>query len=58
VHVSVDEKITLAVSRDGGLTNMEVKGTMLVNISDPSVGKVRFQIETDPSKNIPFQVGC
>lgn len=55
VHVSVDEKITLGVSRDGGLNNMEVKGTMLVNITDAAVGKVRLHIDTDPSKNIPFQ---
>lgn len=55
VHVSIDEKINLAVSRDGGLSNMEVKGTMLVNISDPAFGKVRLHLATEGDRQMPFQ---
>ncbi|KAI8848974.1 hypothetical protein BC829DRAFT_393036 [Chytridium lagenaria] len=38
VHVTVDEKISLRVNRDGALENMEVKGTLTLLVRDSKPG--------------------
>lgn len=56
IHVKVDEKITLRANRDGGLEEMEVKGTMFVSVFDAEKAKLQLAITKDDSKNVPFQV--
>ncbi len=53
----MDEKITLRASRDGGLEEMEVKGTMFVSVYDADKAKMQVRIKKDAAKNVPYQVG-
>jgi hypothetical protein len=44
VHLSVKEKISLELSRDGGVNSLEVKGELDLRISDPSSSKVFLSV--------------
>ena len=56
VHVKVDEKITLTGGRDGGLQNMEIRGLVLLRISDPQFGKICVKLENNDDKGFQMQV--
>lgn len=55
VHVKVDEKITLTGGRDGGLQNMEIRGLVLLRISDPQFGKICVKLENNDDKGFQMQ---
>ncbi|CAG8647558.1 12369_t:CDS:10, partial [Acaulospora morrowiae] len=44
VHISITEKISLQVNRDGGLENLEVKGDMELTISDPNMTRIKISV--------------
>ncbi|KAN0065380.1 coatomer subunit delta [Thecaphora frezii] len=44
VHVTVREKISITGNRDGGLDSLEIKGDMVLRISDPSLAKLRVAL--------------
>lgn len=56
VHVKVDEKITLIGGRDGGLQNMEIRGLVLLRISDLQFGKICLKVENNDKKGFQMQV--
>ena len=56
VHVNIDEKITLSAERDGGIQNMEVKGAMVLQISDPQKNKVHLQVHAVESPSLQLKV--
>lgn len=56
IHIKIDEKITLRANRDGGLDDMDVKGTMLVSVYDESKGRLQVAISKDANKNMSYQV--
>ena len=56
VHVKVDEKITLIGGKDGGLQNMEIRGLVLLRISDSQFGRICLKVENDDKKGFQFQV--
>ena len=56
VHVKVDEKVTLVGGRDGGLQNMEIRGLVLLRISDSQFGKICLKVENDDKKGFQMQV--
>lgn len=46
VHLITTEKISLSVSRDGGIQSMEVKGDLLLRISDASKAAIFINVST------------
>ncbi|XP_046853319.1 coatomer subunit delta-like [Xenia sp. Carnegie-2017] len=55
VHISVDEKISLTAGRDGGLQNMEVRGLILLRISDAEYGRITIAVENDDQLGFQLQ---
>jgi len=54
VHIKLDETITLSTSRDGGMENMEVKGTMLLSVNNPDTARVKIAFNKNDDENIAF----
>lgn len=46
VHLATIEKLNLAISRDGGIQNMEVKGDLMLQITDSAKAAIRLQVTT------------
>jgi hypothetical protein len=44
VHISIDERISATIKRDGGVDSLEIKGDMTLKVSDPAKAKVRLEI--------------
>lgn len=58
VHVHIEEKITMVANRDGGLENMEVKGDLMLRVSDPARTKISLALRHLDDSSIQFKVGC
>ena len=56
VHIKVDEKISLSAGRDGGLQNMEVRGLILLRISDAENGRITIAVENEDKLGFQLQV--
>ncbi|KAJ3414872.1 Coatomer subunit delta [Chytridiales sp. JEL 0842] len=54
VHIVIEEKVSVKVSRDGGLENMEVKGTMQLRVSDPSKAQLRIALRPLDTSQLQF----
>lgn len=54
VHLKVDEKISLSAGRDGGLQHMEVRGILVLRISDAEYGQITIAVENND--NLGFQL--
>lgn len=46
VRLATLEKLTLIVSRDGGIQNMEIKGDLMLQITDASKAAIRINVST------------
>ncbi|KAI9343336.1 hypothetical protein DFJ73DRAFT_841956 [Zopfochytrium polystomum] len=46
VHIFIEEKVSVRVSRDGGLDNMEIKGKMELRTTDPSKAHLRVSLKS------------
>ncbi|SAM67005.1 related to coatomer delta subunit (delta-coat protein) [Ustilago bromivora] len=57
VHVVIKERISISGNRDGGLDSLEIKGDLLLKITDPSLAKVRVQIAPPEKGNIVLSAG-
>lgn len=57
VHLKIDEKIVLTAGRDGGLQNMEVRGLMLLRISEAEYGRITIAVDNDDKLGFQMQVG-
>ncbi|KAF9896146.1 hypothetical protein BX616_008050, partial [Lobosporangium transversale] len=55
VHVHIEEKITMVANRDGGLENMEVKGDLMLRVSDPSFTKISLSLSHLDDSSIQFK---
>lgn len=56
VHAIISEKISLAATHDGGLENLEIKGDMILKISDPNSTRLRIQLDNSFNRNFQFKV--
>ena len=56
VHLMVQEKIVVTAGCDGGLQNMEVLGTLKLNISDPQYACMLVTIDNQDDQSLQFQV--
>ncbi|KAG2174386.1 hypothetical protein INT43_004409 [Umbelopsis isabellina] len=55
VHVTAEERMRLVANRDGGLEQMEIKGVLVLKISDPSAGKVRILVNAVEESSLQFK---
>ncbi|CDF38841.1 Coatomer subunit delta [Chondrus crispus] len=46
IHLATIEKLNLTVSRDGGIQNMEVKGDLMLRVTDSAKAGIRLQVST------------
>ena len=51
MQLLLEEKMTLKANKDGGLTSMEVKGSLMLRVTDPSKAscKIALSLEDDPA---------
>lgn len=55
IHLSTIEKLNLTVSRDGGIQSMEVKGDLMLRITDSSKAAVTIQVSTGDAEQNGIQ---
>lgn len=55
VHLATVEKLSLTVSRDGGIQNMEVKGDLMLRITDSSKAAIRLNVSTGNAESSGIQ---
>lgn len=56
VHVQIEEKITVVANRDGGLESMEVKGDLMLRVTDPALAKISLALTHVEDSAIQFKV--
>ena len=56
IHLKVEEKVMLTAGRHGGLQNMEVRGIVMLRITDPNLSKISIPYENRDSKGFQMQV--
>lgn len=55
IHATIDEQISARLSRDGMLKSFNVKGNLLLRISDPSMTKVKLDLIANQSHGAQFK---
>lgn len=55
VHLATVEKLSLTVSRDGGIQNLEVKGDLMLRITDSSKAAIRLNVSTGDAESNGIQ---
>lgn len=55
ISVTVTENLSAQLARDGNLKSFEVKGTLLLRITDPSLAKLKLKIKADTSTGAAFK---
>uniref|UniRef100_T2MG56 Coatomer subunit delta n=1 Tax=Hydra vulgaris TaxID=6087 RepID=T2MG56_HYDVU len=55
VHLKFEEKITLTAGRHGGLQNMEVRGLIMLRITDAGFAKIEIVVDNNFSKDFQMQ---
>ncbi|KAI8907288.1 Longin-like domain-containing protein [Gorgonomyces haynaldii] len=53
VHVLVEEKVSANINREGGLHSLEVNGTVLLKVNDPSCARLRLGLEQGTGNTHP-----
>jgi hypothetical protein len=57
VHISVEEKVSAMIKRDGGVGSVEVKGDMMLRVSDPNKARIKVAISGAlEDENVQFKV--
>lgn len=47
VHLVLKERVSMSAHRDGGVSSLEVKGDLLLKITDKAATRLRVQLDTD-----------
>ncbi|KAG0167425.1 hypothetical protein DFQ28_006098 [Apophysomyces sp. BC1034] len=55
VHIDVEERVSLAANKDGGLENMDVKGVLTLKVTDPSQARIRIAMKAADDTSIQFK---
>ena len=55
VNITIEEKLTVVMNREGGVEAMEVKGTLGVTVNDENSGRCEIPIELGANKDFKFQ---
>lgn len=56
VHITVEEKLSINLSRDGAINSSELTGVLYVHVRDERHCKVKFLVDFDDSQNVQIQV--
>ncbi|VDN21246.1 unnamed protein product [Gongylonema pulchrum] len=56
VHIKIEEKLSAVVSRDGGLENGEVQGSVALSLSDPQFATISVRIANNDKRGAQLQV--
>ena len=54
--MKVEEKVMLTAGRHGGLQNMEVRGIVLLRVTDPNMSKISISYDNNDNKGFQMQV--
>lgn len=57
VHITIEEKLNLEMSRDGAVRTSELTGVVMINIEEEQFAKVKFLVECDDAEHVQIQVG-
>ncbi|KAJ5259450.1 Clathrin adaptor mu subunit C-terminal [Penicillium angulare] len=55
IHVTIAETISATLTREGALKSFEVKGDLQLRISDPSLTKLRLDLQATPTHGAQFR---
>lgn len=55
VHIRVEEKLTVATGRDGGLQALDVHGMITLRVSDQKYGKIKIGVANNDDKGAQLQ---
>ncbi|KAI7697304.1 Coatomer subunit delta, partial [Sarcoptes scabiei] len=55
VHITVEEKLSINLSRDGAINSSELTGVLYVHVRDERHCKVKFLVDFDDSQNVQIQ---
>ncbi|KAM7209238.1 putative coatomer subunit delta [Naviculisporaceae sp. PSN 640] len=55
IHVTVNEAITANLSREGGLNSLSISGDLTLRVSDPSLTKIKLNLDATPSHGAQFK---
>ncbi|KAF7721910.1 hypothetical protein EC973_003949 [Apophysomyces ossiformis] len=55
VHIDIEERISLAANKDGGLEHMDVKGVLTLKVTDPSKARLRIAMKAAEDTSIQFK---
>lgn len=56
VHVWIEERVSVAANRDGGLEQMEVRGVLTLRVGDAANARVRLTLQAADDPAINFKV--
>lgn len=56
VHVEIEEHMTAIINRDGGLDQLEVKGSLVLQISESEKGRVKLILQPANDGDTQFKV--
>lgn len=55
IHITVAEKISAKLSKEGTLKSFSVKGDLQLRITDPALTKVKLDLSANPTHNAQFK---
>jgi len=55
VNISIEEKMSVVMNREGALESMEIKGTLGVTVNDETVGKCEVPLKIGKNPDFKFQ---
>ena len=58
VHITIEERLNLELSRDGAPQHSELTGVVLILIQDEQYSKVKFLVDCDDAEHVQIQVCC
>ncbi len=55
IHVTINEAIAAKISREGGLNSFSISGDLTLRVSDPSLTKIKLNLDATPSHGAQFR---
>ncbi|KAG2201423.1 hypothetical protein INT47_001472, partial [Mucor saturninus] len=55
VHIDIEERVSVAANKDGGLEQMEVRGVLTLKIADPSSARISLALKASNDPSIQFK---
>lgn len=55
VHIDIEERVSVAANKDGGLEQMEVRGVLTLKIADPSSARISLALKASDDASIQFK---